>query len=302
MISVKHFCSATVAVLAFVGATSIAYAQESTASPAPAETSQPTFMDRQYDGKTHVMVAPYIWGPTVKANFQFSVPRLARRHRDEAGPIASNIEVGPSQYLPKLNTAAMAAFDLRKGEFDIFGDGIYLNATTTATIFSTITGPRGIVQIPLTINSSAHLSTAIWEVAAGYTVAHGHDADLSIFAGVREFPITLNVDYTATIGKRGIVAPTGSLTTSDYTNDIIWGLRGRAFFGNDHLYVPYYFDVGQGTNNQTWQAYGGAGYAFNHGQTFVALWRALNYNEFPPTAHVQKMSLAGPLLGYTFNI
>jgi hypothetical protein len=286
---------------ALVAAGGVARAQETPAAPAPAATSQPTFMDRQYDGRTHVMVAPYIWGPTVKGNFTFSIPTL-HRHLQPARALASSIQVGPSQYLPKLNSAGMMAFDLRKGEFDIFGDGIYLNATTNATIVGTIGGPFRKVQIPFTIDSSARLSTAIWEVAAGYSVAHGHNADLSMFLGVREFPLNLNVGYTAKIGKRNIIAPSGTITAADYTNDIIWGLRGRAFFGGDRLYVPYYFDIGTGTNNQTWEAYGGAGYAFPHGQTFVALWRALNYNSFPPTSHTQKLSLAGPLLGYTFNL
>jgi hypothetical protein len=120
--------------------------------------------------------------------------------------------------------------------------------------------------------------------------------------GTRAFPLNLNFSYTAVIGKRGIIAPSGSGSTSEGAYDIIWGLRGRAFFGGDHWYVPYYGDFGEGNNNQTWQAYGGGGYAFDHGQTFVALWRALNYNAFPATSHVQKMSLAGPLLGYTFNL
>jgi hypothetical protein len=125
-----------------------------------------------------------------------------------------------------------------------------------------------------------------------------------MFLGVRNFPLNLNLDYTATIGKRGILAPSGSVTTSDYLSDVIWGIRGRVFFNGDHLYVPYYLDYGTGNNNTSWQAYGGGGYAFNHGQTLVALWRALNYTNFPPppTAHVQKLNLAGPLLGYTIPI
>jgi hypothetical protein len=292
----KHLCPLLAGILGFVSTLSIAAAQET--SPAPQETSQPTFIDRQYDGKTHVMVAPYIWGATVKANYQFDVPRLPRRH---SRVISGNVAVGPSQYLPKLNSAAMFAVDARNGDFDIFGDAIYLNASTTASIYSSISGPFG-RQFPLTVNADAHLATAIWELAAGFSLFHTHDADLSTILGVREFPMTLNASYTATVGRRGLIAPSGSLTTSDYTNDVIWGFKGRIFLDNDRLYVPYYVDYGTGTNNQSWEAYGGGGYVFDHGQSIVALWRALNYNGFPPIAHVQKMSLGGPLLGYTFNL
>ena len=302
MHSLKRFTVMTTAALALAASGTIARAQEPPASPAPAETPKPTFMDRQYDGKLHAMVAPYIWGPTVKLDTQFTLPRLPRGHG--GGTVQPSFQVGPSEYLPKLNSAGMLAFDARQGDVDVFGDGIYLNASTSATINSTITGPLGRRHFPVTIDANAHLSTAIWEVAAGFTLAHSHNADLSMFLGVRNFPLNLNVDYTATIGKRGILTPSGSLTTSDYTSDVIWGIRGRVFFNDDHLYVPYYFDYGTGTNNTSWQAYGGAGYAFNHGQTLVALWRALNYTNFPPppTAHVQKLNLSGPLLGYTIPI
>jgi hypothetical protein len=292
------------AALAFAAAGAVARAQEPPASPAPSpmETAQPTFMDRQYDGKIHAMVAPYIWGPTVKLDTQFAIPTL--RHGHGGGLVQSSFQVGPSDYLPKLNSAGMLAFDVRQGDVDVFGDAIYLNASTSATVAGSIAGPRGKRQVPITIDANAHLSTAIWEAAAGFTLAHSHSADVSMFLGVRNFPLTLNMDYTATIGKRGIVAPTGSLTTSDYTSDVIWGVRGRVFFNGDRIYVPYYFDYGTGSNNTSWQAYGGAGYAFHHGQTLVALWRALNYTNFPPppTSHVQKLNLSGPLLGYTIPI
>ncbi|MGA8576360.1 MAG: hypothetical protein WB609_11855 [Candidatus Cybelea sp.] len=289
----------------------IAHAQESptspspasptpTVTPAPAVTPQPTFMDREYDGRTHIIAAPYIWGPTIKANYQFSIPRLPSR--GGGGKIVgSTVLVGPSDYLPKLNTAGMLAFDVRKGDVDVFGDGIYINASTTATIATLVQGPRGHVKIPVTFNAAAHLTTAIWELAAGLTIAHGHNADASGFIGVREFPIDLNADYNVTISKHGIVSPTGTIATSDSTNDVIFGIRGRAFF-SDHFYATYYGDFGTGSNNQTWQAYGGAGYAFPHGQTIIALWRTVDYNAFPPGAHVQKFDLSGPLLGYTFNL
>jgi hypothetical protein len=297
MHSLKRSLAITAAALAFAAGGAIANAQE---SPSPAETAKPTFMNRQYDGKLHAMIAPYIWGPTIKLDTQFSIPTL--RHGHGGGLVQNGFQVGPSDYLSKLNSAAMVAFDVRQGNVDVFADGIYLNASTSATVNSTITGPLGRRQFPVTVDANAHLSTAIWTAAAGFTLAHSDNADVSLFMGVRGFPINLNYDYTATVGKRGLLNPSGSATTSDNTTDVIWGIRGRVFFNDDHIYIPYYFDYGTGTDNTSWQAYGGAGYAFNHGQTLVALWRALNYGSFPPTAHVQKLNLAGPLLGYTIPI
>jgi hypothetical protein len=292
----------TLGVTLVIAATTLASAQEPPPSPQPAGTSVPTVLDQQYDGKTHLTITPYIWGPTVHADFQYQVPPVRRRHGGGRGGqvIGTALQVGPSDYLPKLNTAGMLDVDIRQGNVDLFGDAIYLNASTTATITTIVSGPRGRIQFPVTIDSSARLATAIWQVGLGYTLARGHSADLSMFAGFRSFPVNLTADYNTFVGNKRYVGPAGTITTSDNTSDAIWGLRGKAFFGNDRWVVPYYIDVGQGTNNQSWQAYGGAGYVFNHGQSIFALYRTLNYNAFPPTAHVQKLSMYGPLLGYSF--
>ncbi|MBV9719331.1 MAG: hypothetical protein JOZ77_08425 [Candidatus Eremiobacteraeota bacterium] len=299
MIFLKYSFAAIIATLCLAANTAVSRAQEAPASPSPTETIQPTLLDQQYDGQTHVMVAPYVWAPSVNANFQFFIPRLPRAHGGKS--IHSTVDVGPSNYLPKLNAAAMGAFDIRKGNVDLYGDAIYLNASTTATISSTITGPFGRIHIPVTFDSSARLATAIWELALGFTIARSHNADLSTFLGYRDFPIYLNVSYNATVGKRGIIATSGTATPSDRTGDPIFGVRGRAF-ANQHWYIPYYFDFGGANNNQTWQAYGGAGYAFQHGQSFVVLYRQLDYYGFPSTAHTQRLDLGGPVLGYTFNL
>ena len=164
-------------------------------------------MDTQYDGHTHIMVAPYIWGPTVKGNFQYSIPTLARK-RGVVGITQSSVQVGPSDYLPKKsNSALMLAFDARKGDVDLFGDIIYLNASTSAAFSASVSGPLGKVQVPISLNTNADLAVAIWEAAAGLTFAHGHNADLSGFVGVRDFPLTLTLDYNAVVGKRGIIQP-----------------------------------------------------------------------------------------------
>jgi hypothetical protein len=275
-----------------------ARAQE-TPPPAPLPPpANPTPIDREYDGQTHITLAPYIWGPTVKLNTQYSIPTLPTR---PVHIIAPNIEIGPSDYLPKVDSAFMGAFEVRKGILSLFGDGIYLNAATTATFVGTISGPFNRIHIPYTVNTAARISPAIWELAAGVTLAHNDFADVNFFAGTRQFPISATLSYNAIVGRRGIIAPSGNLRTFDAADDMILGLRGQVFFDR-HLFVPYYGDFGNGSNNQSWQAYGGAGYAFDHGQSIIALYRALNYFNFPLTAHTQKFNMSGPLLGYTFGI
>jgi hypothetical protein len=288
-----------------------AYAQEPPASPAPeassmppapSETARPTLIDMQYDGRTHITAAPYVWLPNLGGSFQYQIPTLATRPHKI---VESSISVPPSTYLPKLNSAAMFFTDVRKGPVDVFGDVIYVNASMSSATNATFAGPLGKVQIPLTLDTNAHVTTAIWEVAAGYTLARGHDADLSLFTGIRSFPLNLNLDYNATVGKRGIINPTGAINVSDYLSDLVVGMRGKVLFGDGHFFVPYYADYGTSINmvpQQTWQAYSGFGYAFNHGQTLDLLWRALNYNSFAPNVNTQRVTMAGALLGYTFQL
>ena len=165
MISLKRFFPFAIALVALAHFAAPACAQEPTPSPAPEATAapgtteQPTLMDRQYDGRTHVTLAPYVWLPTVKGNFQYSIPTLPHRH---GGVTQSSIQVAPADYAAKLNSAAMFAFDARKGAIDIFGDYIYTNVSTSASQFATISGRFGRVQIPVNLSTNARLAMSIW--------------------------------------------------------------------------------------------------------------------------------------------
>jgi hypothetical protein len=300
----KHLSLLMGTMLAAAAAVGVARAQETPASPAPTPNAiaSPTLMDREYDGQLHITAAPYLWAPTVGGTFEFTIPHLPRR---PGGKVQPSAQVGPSSYLPHLSSAVMFAFDARKGGIDLFGDYIYVNAQASSSTFATISGRRGRVQIPVSLSTDARLRASVWEAAAGFTVARGHDADLSLFTGIREYPLSLSFGYTATIGRRRPFSRSGSIQTGDIAQDVIFGLRGKAFFGDSHLFVPYYADLGSGIgmlNNQTWQAYSGVGYGFNHGQTLLLLYRDLTYTGFAPISHVQKLSMYGPLLGYTFKL
>lgn len=296
----RSFSFLAAGILACAAATaSPAPAQE---TPAPAATVAPntplTPMQRQYDGQLHVTLAPYVWLPTLRQNVQYSIPTLSQHG---GVPIQSSVAVGPSDYLSSINSAAMFAFEVRKGALDLFGDYIYANVSTSATAMTTVGGPLGHVKIPITLTTNSRLATSIWEIAAGFSVAHGNNADANVFAGWRQSPLNLTLNYNAVIGKKGILQPAGTVVENTVTNDVIFGLRGKAFFG-DHFYVTYYGDAGVGATNQTWQVLGGPGYMFDHGQTIVLAYRTLNYNTFPQNSPVQKLAMYGPLLGYTFQL
>ncbi len=298
----RFFACGLLLVCAGLAVSTKAVAQETPAPATPAPAASPTLMDREYDGNLHILAAPYLWAPTVGGSFQYTIPNLPRR---PGGTAQTSVQVAPVTYLPKLNSAVMFAFDARKGGVDLFGDYIYLNATMSASASATLTGRFKRLQVPVSLSTDAHLRESIWEAAAGFTVARGHNADLSIITGMREYPLSLSIDYSATIGRRRPFMRSGTVLAAGIAQDVIVGLRGKAYFGDGHFYVPYYADVGSGIgqlDNQTWQAYSGAGYTFNHGQSLIVLYRAMSYFGFSPVSSVQKLSMYGPLLGYTFNL
>ena len=63
--------------------------------------------------------------------------------------------------------------------------------------------------------------------------------------------------------------------------------------------MPYYFDVGTGQSELTWQAIGGIGYAFKWGQV-IAAWRYIDY-KFKSDSPIQNLNFSGPAVGVAFN-
>src|SRR5579885_393995 len=124
-----------ISALAAYCALPVAVRAQATPMPAAAATAplaSPTFIDREYDSRTHIILAPYVWAPTVGGDFQYQIPSLPLQ---SGGGAVENVSasVGPSAYLPKLNSAVMFAFDARKKRFDVFGDYIYVNAATSGS-------------------------------------------------------------------------------------------------------------------------------------------------------------------------
>lgn len=300
MISTRRLLFVALFPTALAFATAAARAQESPAAATPAPAASPTLMDRAYDGNTHVTLAPYLWLPTIRSNVKYAVPKLPTGAG--GGAVATNVQVGPSDYLTNLNSAGMFAFNVRKGDAELLGDFIFTNLSSNATFYTTLSGPAGHLKIPATFTTNARFSSTIWELAGGLSLAHSHNADVNVLIGWRQFPITTNLSYNATIGgPRVSFTRSGTVRIAPIASDVIFGFNGKVFAG-DHFFVPYYIDMGVGSNQSTWEGYGGAGYAFAHGQTLVATIRSLNYYGFSSSSPVQKLNMWGPLLGYTFGL
>ena len=98
---------------------------------------------------------------------------------------------------------------------------------------------------------------------------------------------------------------TGGLSANKSVWNGIGGVRGRLYlrdadwFGGGKFFVPYYFDIGAGGSNLTWQIFSGVGYQANRIGVSVG-YRFLSFQQGSSSV-VQKMSLGGPIIVANFG-
>ena len=139
---------------AFAGATSVVLAQDTTRADARSGS------ESDADGQAVRRADPYnaralymaSHACTERSNTPFPTCRGMRAH----GIV--NFQTTPSDYVSKLNSAAMGALDIRQGNFDVFGDYIYTNATANAGETAVISGPLDRRQFRLGLSTSARIA------------------------------------------------------------------------------------------------------------------------------------------------
>jgi hypothetical protein len=158
--------------------------------------------------------------------------------------------------------------------------------------------------LPAAVTAAAKLDldTVIWTLGGSYRIVASPAATFDVLAGARlaALDTTLKWQFTGNFGP--IVAPpqSGSIESSADQLDGIVGVKGQLTLGADRKWiVPFYFDVGTGDSELTWQALAGIGYAFGWGDLNVA-WRYLDY-DLESGAPIADLNFNGPALGATFR-
>ena len=90
----------------------------------------------------------------------------------------------------------------------------------------------------------------------------------------------------------------GDITAARTVVDGIVGLRGRIRIAETPLFVPYYFDIGTGGSQLTWQIASGLGYQFNKWGAASVTYRYLSFQH--GGAVVDRTTLKGPVLMVSF--
>ena len=235
-------------------------------------------------------VTPYLWLPNIDGTLKFSVPPGAGG--------SPSVGVGPNDYLQNLNFALMVAGEARRGDWAIISDLIYLDFSGEKGAVKTVSGPGGIVQIPVNANTQTGLKGLVWELAASYTVARSSTAAFEVLGGFRYLGVEASVNWQLT-GPLSLLPQSGSFSQKEDLWDAIVGVRGKAKLGGGNWFVPYYLDAGTGSSELTWQGVAGIGYTFRWGDVLFA-YRHLYYDQKGDKL-IQNMRFSGPALGVTFR-
>jgi hypothetical protein len=235
-------------------------------------------------------LTPYVWLPTVHGTLNFNAPPPT--------PGAPTVALEPSRYLNNLDLALMLGFEARKGDWSIFTDAMYLEFSNEKAAVRTVSGPGGIVQVPVNTNTSVGLKSVIVTLAGGYTVARADSGTLDLIGGVRYMTMEASLDWNFA-GSPGLMAQSGTYSQRDDLWDGIVGVRGRLNWGSSKWFTPYYLDVGTGASALTWQALAGIGYSFGWGDVILT-YRYLAY-DMKDDKLLQNTSFGGLALGASFH-
>ena len=284
--------AAVLTVLLAGGVTLGAHAQQPTSQAQPAPGTPGWTFD----------LTPYVWFATINAGLNLDLPPAL------GGTVTTDTSVGFGQILSHLNFAAMVAADARYDRFSILTDFLYMNLGGVGAQIRSVNFPNH-PDIPISnsVQASAglRLSAPIWTLAGGYTVAQGDWGNFDAIAGFRYLGLnaTLNYSLGLTItGPRGNGATFGGLGGVSGGTGIwngIAGFRGRILITDTGFFIPYYFDIGAGGSNLTWQIASGVGYTTRYADLSLT-YRYMTFQQGNSDL-LQHLSIRGPELAATFR-
>ena len=252
------------------------------------------------DDQWHFALTPYLWLPTINGKFVFPF-------ESNTGGGASSVgsEIGPSDYLTNLNGVLMLAAELRHDAWALSGDLVYLDLSVDASTVNTVNGDDGFVLIPRDTNldTETKLNGMVVSLAASHTLSESDRSRVAWLGGVRFLTLDTDLkwDLATTITGPGFTFAQSGVISSDMdVFDAIVGVRGKYWLGSgDHWYLPWYFDIGAGSSDLTWQAMAGGGYAFGRCDVLF-VWRHLDY-DLGDDDVARELSLGGPGVGFTWR-
>ena len=239
-----------------------------------------------WDGTWHADALAYAWVPFIYMTVQLP---------PAAGGGTQTSEVQPSQYVKHIKGGVLFDGSVRKGDFSIWSDFVFLNLQATPSVTKHIGFPGGNVSLPVNFDFDAGLRAAIFTLAPTYTLMNNDIGNLDILAGARYTSVRVNLAYQITAPPLPI-SRGGGFWPQRNSTDFIMGVKGMFRLTHDgKWYVPYEGDIGDGDRNWQWNAYLGVGYHFHWGDVTLGC-RNFSLNG-QSGQRIDSVRLTGPLLG-----
>jgi hypothetical protein len=243
-----------------------------------------------WDGQWHFDATIYGWVPWMYTTVQ--LPAIA-------GGGNPTIETQPNQYLNHVEGGALFEGTVRKGDWSLWTDLVYLNLQANPTNTRQVGLPGGDPLLSVVRTVDAGVRAAIWTLAPTYTVMNNDIGTLDVLVGLRYSSLRVSLAYEFTAPPTSLMKGGGFWPTTDSTDGLI-GVKGALHLSRDgKWYLPYEADVGDGNKNWQYNLMAGVGYHFRWGDVTLAV-RNLTY-ELSDRPIVEKVRMTGPVIGATFR-
>ena len=268
-----------------------------TSALAQDKTTQPAG-DRDPSKGWVVDATPYLMLPSISGTLRYDTSSFSGGSL--VPPVSGHVDlqVPGSGLLSNLKGAALFTVSAQRGNGMLFSDIVWVNLVGQNAVVQNVNGPLGVVNGTATLSGGMHFATTMWTVGGGYDIVRNPSFSLVGFGGFRALNVATSFSWQFA-GPIGILNTSGSAQRNVTMTDPMLGVRGKLGLGGA-WFVPYYADFGQGANNDTWQGFGGIGYAYRWGN-LVAGYRAIHYN-MNPAGLLQNVGVGGATLGATFHL
>jgi len=237
-------------------------------------------------------IAPYLWLPTINGTTRFNLPPAS-------GDGRFDVQIGPNDYLSNLHVAAMVAAEARSGRTSFGTDIVFLDFAGDKSNVRAIDIGGDHIPVDVTVNRNSQTSFRglAWTAVGGRSLIFNPDSTLDLIVGFRYFGARAKASWEFTSDVTSLPRTGATSRDTDIVDGLI-GVRGRKAFAT-RWNVPYYFDIGAGGSDLTWQAMAGVTYAYGWGDVGL-VYRHIAYDQ-KPEALMQNMSFSGPALRFDFH-
>ena len=245
---------------------------------------------RAQDQDWQFALTPYLWLPNVEAVGTSDTP--------PGGGGQPAFEVGPVDYLEHLDFVLMLAGEARKEDWILRADVVYVDFGNERSSVKSVSGPGGVVEIPVNTGTTSSISGLQWQATIGYLFVSQPGLSLEVLGGLRYLDLTMDLEWQFD-GPLDLLPQSGRVSQGAQPLDVIVGARARFGFGDGNWFAPVHVDVGTGDSDLTWQLLAGVGYTFSWGDVLLA-YRHLEYEQEDGDL-LEGLSLSGPALGASFR-